>query len=110
MSKKFSPKAISIAVGGTMAAGLAATPVAHADANPFSVTELSTGYMLAEKAAEAQCGEAKCGGAKPKKASEANCGAKKEAAEANCGAKKKEAAEAKCGAKEPAEAKCGTQG
>lgn len=107
MNKKLSPKAIGAAVGGTLAAGLAISPAVQADENPFSITELSAGYMLAENAAEAQCGEAKCGGAKPKRVSESNCGAKK-AEEATCGARK-EAAEAKCGAKQPAEAKCGSK-
>jgi hypothetical protein len=100
MSSKIFPRAISIAVGGTLAAGMAIAPSAYADQNPFSVTELSAGYLLAENAPEAQCG-----GAKAEKMSEM----KKDAAEANCGAKK-EPAESKCGAKEPAEAKCGAKG
>lgn len=107
MSKKFSPKAISAALGGTLVAGLAVTPAVQAGENPFSVTELSTGYMLAENTAEARCGEATCGAPKAKKVSEANCGATKAPTESTCGAAPKAAAEASCGAKAPAEAKCG---
>ena len=97
----------SVAIA-TLAAGMALSPsLASADSNPFSSTELSSGYMqLAEHHAdEAKCGEAKCGG--DKKAEEDKCGADKKAKEAKCGGDKK-AEEAKCGADKKAhEASCG---
>jgi uncharacterized low-complexity protein len=111
----------SIKLATAMAVTLAAAPMAaQADINPFSISALESGYMVAGKMAEAKCGdskaaEAKCGakkGAMAAKAAEAKCGADKssmemeKAAEAKCGAAKKEMkkpiVEAKCG-----EAKCG---
>ncbi len=74
-------------------------PLASADVNPFSATQLNGGYDLANfahheegetKAAEGKCGEGKCGADK------------KAAKEGKCGADKKAAKEGKCG-----EGKCG---
>jgi uncharacterized low-complexity protein len=102
MSKKHPSTPIALAIGTAFAAGVAATPVVHADVNPFAVTQLSSGYMLS--ADEGQCGA-------NRQASEAKCGAEKAAQkitdEAECGANKamakpKPVKEAKCG-----EAKCG---
>ena len=71
--------------------------IALAEANPFAVTELDSGYQLAqaEKDAEGKCGEGKCGGEKTTEA-EGKCG------EGKCGGEKKAEAEGKCG-----EGKCG---
>lgn len=95
-SKKTS---IALAAGAALTAGLAFSPLASADANPFASAELSSGYMqLAEKDAEGKCGEAKCG-EDMKKDGEGKCG------EAKCGGEMKDDmkdAEGKCG-----EAKCG---
>lgn len=111
MSKKTSIKPISLAVGAAFVAGMATAPVAQADINPFAATALASGYMVAEKGAEGQCGankqpaEAECGANKAaKKANEGECGADKKAKEGECGANKaKPVQEAKCG-----EAKCGS--
>ena len=80
-------KSVSIAMGATFAATMAATPLANADQNPFGMQNLESGYM---QLAEGKCGE--------------NRGANKDS-EGKCGEGKKEAAkiiEAKCG-----EGKCG---
>ena len=75
--------------------GMAPTP-AQADANPFAVTELGSGYMVAANAEE-KSGEGKCGGAekertKEEKAGEGKCGAKNEASDSE-----KKGGEGKCG-------------
>ncbi len=84
---------IAAALGTTFVVSLAASPIAQADENPFSMTQLSSGYMqLAEgncgeqKKAEGSCGENKEGMEEEKKA-EGNCGEKKEEkkAEGSCG-------------------------
>ncbi len=112
MSKKTTINSISLAVGTAFIAGMATAPAVQADVNPFAVTVLSSGYMVAEKGAEGNCGakkpvaEAECGANKAaEKAKEGECGANKKAKEAECGANKAEPKpikEAKCG-----EAKCG---
>ena len=99
-------KSLSIALGTTFVAAMSASPVANADANPFGMQNLESGYMhVAEadtKGKEGKCGgekakEAKCGESKGEKAKEAKCG------EGKCGGEK--AKEAKCG-----EGKCGGKG
>ena len=83
-------KSLSIALGTTFVAAMSASPVANADANPFGMQNLESGYM---QVAEGKCGEGKCGGDKAK---EAKCG------EGKCGGDKKHKKEGKCG-----EGKCG---
>ena len=111
MNKKSHNKPVALAIGAAFVAGLAASPVVNADINPFGVTALSSGYMVASsKAGEGQCGasksasEAKCGAEKAtaKLVKEGECGAGKSVKEGECGAKTKPIQEAKCG-----EAKCG---
>jgi uncharacterized low-complexity protein len=93
MSKSNPLKPVSLALGTAFALSLG-SGVASADQNPFSMTELSSGYMVADKH-EGKCGEGKCGGDKAKgKAMEGKCG------EGKCGGDK--AKEGKCG-----EGKCG---
>lgn len=97
-------KAIGVAVGSAFMAGMAMAPLAGAAANPFVLQGLQGGYMVAAdttaKAAEAKCGQGKCGGmmsgAAAPKAGEAKCG------QGKCGGMKSEAAPPKA-----AEAKCG---
>jgi len=66
-SKRFSKKPLSMAIGATLGAtfcaSLISAPVANASENPFSVTPLSSGYMVAKEGTcgEATCGEGKCG-------------------------------------------------
>ena len=82
-------KSLSIALGTTFIAAMSASPVANADANPFGMQNLESGYM---QFAEGKCGEGKCGEGKMKK--EGKCGegdkAKKEGkcGEGKCGGKK----------------------
>ncbi len=52
MKYKLNP--IASALGITLAATIATAPIAQADQNPFGVSEMSDGYMLA--GAEGQCG------------------------------------------------------
>ena len=93
MSQKTTLKPLAIAVGAALATSLAATTPAHAAENPFAMSELSSGYMVAEMA-EGKCGagmkmekEGKCGGAKAtgntNAMQEGKCG------EGKCGASKK---------------------
>ncbi|MDH5711024.1 MAG: hypothetical protein OEZ15_05110 [Gammaproteobacteria bacterium] len=101
-------KSVSIAMGATFAASMAASPIANADENPFGMQNLESGYM---QLAEGKCGankkeeEGKCGeGKKEVKEKEGKCG------EGKCGEgqKEKEGAkpmEGKCG-----EGKCGGKG
>jgi uncharacterized low-complexity protein len=81
-------KSIAATVGASVLA-TALSPLALADTNPFALTEMSSGYQLADhhEGAEGKCGEGKCGEGKT-------------AAEGKCG-------EGKCGEKKPAEGKCG---
>lgn len=89
MSKNKSMKPLAAAIGTAVVATLATMPVAQADASPFGMTDLGSGYQVV---AEGKCGAGKCGG--EKKADEGKCGAGK------CGGEKK--SEGKCGA-----GKCG---
>jgi len=98
MNKKTS---IALAASAAMTAGMALSPMAMADSNPFQSTELNSGYMqLAKDHGEGKCGEAKCGGEMKDK--EAKCGEDMKDKEAKCGEDSKKDAEGKCG-----EAKCG---
>jgi uncharacterized low-complexity protein len=81
MSKKFELKPISAAVGAALTASVIALPTANADENPFAMTELSSGYVVAGDT-EGSCGEGKCG--------EGKCGEEGSCGEGKCG-------EGKCG-------------
>jgi len=93
MSKKTELKPLAAAVGAALAASVFTIPAANAEENPFEITTLSSGYMVAD--AEGNCGEGKCGEGKMKDA-EGNCG------EGKCGEGKMKDAEGNCG-----EGKCG---
>jgi len=97
--KKTMKKSLSIALGTTFAAAMSASPVANADANPFGMQNLESGYM---QVAEGKCGEGKCGGKAKKegKCGEGKCGGDKAKKEGKCG-------EGKCGGDKAKEAKCG---
>jgi uncharacterized low-complexity protein len=104
MIGKATRKPLAAAVGAAIVTTLAAMPAANAEENPFGMTSLTSGYMVAEK--EGKCGEAKCGegkGASAKK-SEGKCGESK-AHESKCGESK--AHEGKCGESKAHEGKCG---
>ena len=89
--KKISP--LSTALGASFTISLVVSPAALATENPFEVTSLESGYMVADghegKCGEGKCGEGKCG---DKKDSEGKCGEGK-CGEGKCG-------EGKCGSKE----------
>jgi uncharacterized low-complexity protein len=94
MSNKTVIKPLAIALGATFVTSLAGTTIANAAENPFSMTELPSGYMVADKA-EGKCGEGKCG--------EGKCGSgEQKAKEGKCGSGEQKAKEGKCG-----EGKCG---
>ena len=104
-------KPLSIALGATFAASLAASNVAMAAPaagdNPFAMSDLGNGYMqVADK--EGKCGEGKCGegkkaGAKDKegKCGEGKCGEGKcgEGKKGEKGKKDGKCGEGKCGGK-----------
>ncbi len=98
--KKISP--LSTALGASFTISLTVSPVVHATDNPFEVTSLGSGYMVADshegKCGEGKCGEGKCG--------EGKCGDKKDS-EGKCGDKKD--SEGKCGDKKDSEGKCGSK-
>ncbi len=102
-------KPIAAALGTTFAVTLAASPLANAAENPFSVTTFESGYMVSGDA-EGKCGEGKCGGDKSE--AEGKCGGEKAGGdkaegEGKCGGDKAEG-EGKCGGdKAEGEGKCG---
>lgn len=71
MSKKSELKPLAAALGTVLATSAFTIPTTSAEENPFQITELASGYMVAEK--EGKCGEGKCGGMKMK---EGKCGMK----------------------------------
>ena len=97
MSKKFELKPISAAVGAALTASVIALPTANADENPFAMTELSSGYVVAGDA-EGSCGEGKCG--------EGKCGEEGSCGEGKCGEGEKDK-EGSCGEGKCGEGKCG---
>ena len=103
MSKKTELKPLSAAVGAALAASAFAIPAANAESNPFEITTLSSGYMVADSHKEGGCGEGKCGEGK---CGEGKCGEGKDKAEGSCGEGK--CGEGKCGeGKDKAEGSCG---
>jgi uncharacterized low-complexity protein len=94
MSNSNTRKSLAIAAGAALVTSLASASAVNAAENPFAMTELPGGYMVAESHVEGKCGEGKCGGAK--KEGEGKCG------EGKCGGAAKSAEEGKCG-----EGKCG---
>lgn len=98
MTQKSKLNPIASALGITLAATIAASPIAQADQNPFGVSEMSSGYMLAEHG-EGKCGEGKCGEGK---CGEGKCGEGKAK-----GHDKDKDKEGKCGEGKCGEGKCG---
>lgn len=105
MSKSNKSK-LAVALGAAFLATSVA-PLASAEVNPFSATQLNSGYDLAnygdkegscgegacgegEKKGEGSCGEGSCGGGEGKKKAEGSCG------EGSCGGDKK-GGEGSCG-------------
>ena len=77
MPTKQQLKSLAIAVSTALATSLGAIASASADQNPFTVEELSSGYLVA--GAEGKCGEGKCGDDKGEegKCGEGKCGGDK---------------------------------
>ncbi|HKL77358.1 MAG TPA: low-complexity protein [Gammaproteobacteria bacterium] len=90
------------AAGAVLILGMSGSAnVAAESANPFAMTELGSGYMVAANA-EGKCGEGKCGGAekdrtKEQKAGEGKCGEGKCGAKNEAGDADKKGGEGKCG-------------
>jgi uncharacterized low-complexity protein len=100
MSNSNTRKPLAIAAGAALVTSLASASAVNAAENPFAITELPGGYMVADSHMEGKCGEGKCGG--DKKEGEGKCG------EGKCGGAAKSAEEGKCGgAKKEGEGKCG---
>jgi len=95
MSEKKIIKPVALAVGAVLAGSFAIGGIASADTieNPFSMSTLSTGYMVGDaegscggdkegKEAEGSCGEGSCGGDKEgeghDKKGEGSCGGDKD--------------------------------
>ena len=112
MSKKIKLSPIATAVGVSVVAALASLPIASAASNPFTTSDLGSGYQVA---AEGSCGgmkkgekmksDGKCGEMKGKKgAKDGSCG------EGKCGGMKKGEkmkSDGKCGGKKAKEGSCG---
>jgi len=106
MSKTTAMKPLALAMGAAFVTSLAGTSVANAAENPFSMTELPSGYMISDSdMKEGKCGashmkekEGKCGESmdKSKMKEEGKCG------EGKGMDKSKMKKEGKCG-----EGKCG---
>ena len=97
MLKKRTLKPVAAVLGTTFAVALVASPIVNAANNPFNLTEISTGYMVADQA-EGKCGEGKCGEGKAKNKKESE-GKSRVAKDGD-----KKSGEGKCG-----EGKCGGQ-
>jgi len=115
--KKSNKAPLAIAIGSTLVSGLTSTAIQadstlNTDENPFTMSELSSGYMQTAKADDAgsdkmkdgSCGEGKCGGAMQKgseeKTAEGKCAGNKPMPKAS---KTGKDMEGKCG-----EGKCGS--
>ncbi len=82
MSQKTTLKPLAVAIGAALVTSLAGTGAASAAQNPFAMSDLSSGYMVADshaKSMEGKCGEGKCG--------EGKCGEKMKMQEGKCGMK-----------------------
>jgi len=105
MVKKNKLSPLTSALGATaFAASLAASPIAGAAENPFSMNDLGNGYQVAEKGKEGGCGgmkgkakEGKCGDM-AKKTKEGKCGDMKDKSGMK-GKKDGQCGEGKCGGK-----------
>ncbi len=86
---------LTAAVGVAFASSIAVGTASAAD-NPFELSDLDAGYMVAggdKHKGEGKCGEGKCGGDKAEgegKCGEGKCGEAKDEGEGKCG-------EGKCG-------------
>jgi uncharacterized low-complexity protein len=104
--KKAKLTPIATALGTTLAVSLSTSPMANAAGNPFSMNELSSGYMVAED--EGTCGAMEDTSSKEgestQKTAEVDTSAEGKCGEGKCGERRK-AHDGKCG-----EGKCGPNG
>jgi len=105
MSDSKMKKPLTLAVGAALAASLAPMGASAATDGLFSLTSLSSGYMIQtitdDADAEGSCGEGRCGG--DDHTAEGHCGAAADGdadAEGSCG-------EGRCGGDHEAEGSCG---
>lgn len=111
MANNETNRTLQFALGATVAGGLALTSTTGlADANPFQVAELDSGYMVADshKGEGGQCAGMATG---EEKGQEGNCagmgGSKdKDKAEGNCAGKDKDKSDKKGGEGKCGEGKC----
>ena len=91
MDKKIQLKPIAAALGTTFAITLAASPLVNASDNPFSTTEFTSDYIVADvDRSEGSCGQGRWAKSKAKtKEKEDKCGERKaddgKAGEGECG-------------------------
>lgn len=109
MAKNTKSNQLAVAVGAALTMSLAAVPMTNAQAdNPFGLTELASGYMLAASAAhgatdheseekdhEGSCGEGRCG-AEAADDEDADADADKDG-EGSCGEGEGKCGEGRCG-------------
>jgi uncharacterized low-complexity protein len=95
MSKKSIFFPLSVAVGTVLTAGVLTSEVINAESNPFSYSDLSSGYRVAAREGEKIGSREECGSEKAR--DEEKCKDRKEQSQGS-----KEAQEGKCG-----EGKCG---
>jgi uncharacterized low-complexity protein len=102
MNKTLIIKPVAAAVGVAFVTSVALSTTALAADNPFTATDLESGYLLAGgDGEEGKCGEGKCGG---DKGEEGSCGEGK-GEEGSCGEGKGE--EGSCGEGKGEEGSCG---
>jgi len=111
MSKSTSMKPLALAIGAAFVTSLAGVSVANAAENPFGMSELSSGYMVADgKMKEGKCGE------KHKKENDGKCGGKMKGEDCHHkdghdhdkdGKKMDKKKDGKCGEAKCGEGKCG---
>ena len=91
MSEKTTLKPLAVAMGAAFVTSLAGTGIANAADNPFAMSDLSSGYMVAES--EAKGKEGNCGGkmksGEMMEPGEGMGGEMRKAHEGNCGGKMK---------------------
>lgn len=98
MNKRKS-KPLSLIISTCMLGTLSGYSIADTQQNPFSIAELTSGYMIAGN--EGVCGEGKCGGARKPGSDDNAANTAKTVTEGKCG-------EGKCGGDKTAnEAVCG---
>ena len=112
--KQINKTSMACALGAVVLGSLASTSTL-AEANPFGVQSLESGYS--QFAPEGKCGEGKCGEDKAKKMKEGKCGEDKakKMKEGKCGEDKapmkadaNKAKEGKCGEGKCGEGTCGS--